>query len=44
MKFQRKMKDFGSHGVDAPGVLAESEPKVDLSMGEKIIEIPKEDE
>ena len=34
----------GLSGADAPGAVAESEPMVILSMGNKIIEIPKENE
>ena len=41
MKFHRKMKDFvGQRGAGAQRELAEFEPRVDLSMGRKIIEIP----
>ena len=36
----RKMKDSGSLGADAQRAIAEFEPRVDLSMGRKIIEIP----
>ena len=40
MKFHRKMKDFVGQGVDAQRERAEFEPRVDLSMERKIIEIP----
>ena len=40
MKFLRKMKDSGVRGPNAQRAIAEFEPRVDLSMGRKIIEIP----
>ena len=41
MQFHRKMKEFvGQGGADAQRALAEFEPRVDLRMGRKIIEIP----
>ena len=40
MKFQRKMKEFVGQGGDAQREGAEFEPRVDLNMGRKIIEIP----
>ena len=41
MKFQRKMKEFVGHGgAGAHRDVAEFEPRIDLSMGRKIIEIP----
>ena len=42
MKFLRKMKILEVLRADAPRGLAEFEPRVDLRMGRKIIEIPKE--
>ena len=44
MKFLRKMKDSGVLGGDPRRDFAEFEPRVDLSMGRKIIEIPQENE
>ena len=44
MKLNRKMKEFVGQGADAQRGLAEFEPRVDLSMGRKIIEIPWENE
>ena len=40
MKFHRKMKEFVVRGTGAQRGIAEFEPRVDLSMGRKIIEIP----
>ena len=40
MKFHRKMKEFVGQRAGAQRGIAEFEPRVDLSMGKKIIEIP----
>ena len=40
MKFLRKIKDSRGPGARAQREIAEFEPRVDLSMGRKIIEIP----
>ena len=39
-----RIKDFEVQGADGQRGPAEFEPRVDLSMGMKIIEIPKENE
>ena len=45
MEFHGKMKDSGGGlGVGAQRDFAEFEPRVDLSMGRKIIGIPQENE
>ena len=40
MKFHRKMKEFVGQKADAQRGLAEFDPRVDLSMERKIIELP----
>ena len=40
MKFHGKMEELVVRGADAQRAFAEFEPRVDLSMGRKIIEIP----
>ena len=42
MKSQRKVKNSGVSGADAPGAVAESEPGVDLNLGRRTFETPKE--
>ena len=44
LKFHGEMKQFVGQGADAQRELAEFEPRVDLSMGRKIIEIPEEND